>query len=214
MCRLRASGWLATGALVGCLLAGCGGRTESTPSPGGGVAPIKARPLIGQEFRVDPDQGPEASADLLTTLHSLGGDKYRLEVTNTGSVGFVNSFTWFPGPGTRIVAVSNSHVDNSAAKDACALANGNIACVLSLKPPTCTCRGDGGTVSIDFTAKAGGTARDASVNFGSRMFVGSETPVPYVIPSSPDQKPSDIADLPICRVGQQSTRSDPCLAAR
>jgi hypothetical protein len=216
--RPRAIGWLVSAALVACSLAGCGG----SGSGNGGAAsptnpasaPIKARPLIGQKFRVDPDQGPEASADLLATLVSLGDDKYRLEVTNTSSVGYINAFTWFPGPGTTILSVTNTSVDNEDVTGACSLAKGTIVCATSLKPPTCTCRGDGGTVEIDFRARPGRTARDASVDFGSRMFVRSETPVPYVIPSSPDQKPSDVADLPACRSGQRSTVAHPCLTSR
>src|SRR5207247_5699705 len=137
-------------------------------------------------------------------------DRYRLEVTNTSATGFVNKFTWFPGPGTKILAVTGTTVEGKP-KESCRLSAGKITCELSLRPPSCTCRGDGGSVSIAFTAKSARSPTNARVSFGGRLFVESETPVPYFIPGSADEKPSDLSDLPICAKGQLSTADKPCL---
>jgi hypothetical protein len=69
-------------------------------------------------------------------------------------------------------------------------------------------------VTIAFEARTPPTARGASPSFGGDLFVAAETLVPYFIPSSPDQKRSDLADLPICAAGQASTAAHPCLAGR
>jgi hypothetical protein len=132
---------------------------------------------------------------------------------NTSTSGFINKFTWFPGPGTTILAVTSARLDKGRGKASCRLVAGKISCELSLRPPKCTCRGDGGTVAIGFTAKRSPGAESAAITFGSDLFVEAETLVPYFIPSSPEQKPSDLADLPICAQGQASTTSKPCLAS-
>jgi hypothetical protein len=193
------------------LLAGCGGG-KSAPPATGADAPIQAGPLTAQKNRFDPDQGPKAGADLYTYVTSLGNGRYRLEVTNTSSTGFINKFTWFPGAGTKILAVTGTTVDQGKRKGSCQLSAGKITCEMSLRPPSCTCRGDGGTVSIAFTAKSVHTGpRGTAVTFGSRLFVEAETPVPYFIPGSPDEKLSDLSDLPLCAKGQLSTAAKPCL---
>jgi hypothetical protein len=204
------------GAVLGLvLLTGCGGGggQAARTTPGGPDAPIQASDLVAQADRTDPDQGPKMTSDLYTYVTPLGGDRYRLEVTNTGSRGFINKFTWFPGPGTTVVAVTSTRVDRGG-KGACRLEAGKISCDLSLRPPTCTCRGDGGTVAVGFTAKNGASGRTGSTTFGGRVFVEAETLVPYHIPSSPDQKPSDLADLPMCAEDQASTAEKPCQSSR
>jgi hypothetical protein len=206
---------LASAALGVSLLAGCGNGSRSETPTTGAYAPITAHPLVSQANRTDPDQGPKASADLYTYVTPLGQNRYRLEVTNTSAAGFVNEFTWFPGPGTKILAVTGATVDRGDKAANCRLTDGKISCRLSLRPPSCTCRGDGGSVAIRFLAKStGDPARRGTVTFGGRIFVESQTLVPYFVPGSPDQKPSDLSDLPLCAKGQQSSREKPCLPTR
>jgi hypothetical protein len=196
------------GAVLGlCLLAGCGGDGDRSAQPTGPYAPIKASPMFRGEFQ-DPAAGIVSGADASSLVRFLGGNRYQLVVTNTSSIGFINTFTWFPPDGAKIVAVTRS--DNGD----CALSDGAIECTLALRPPTCTCKGDGGTVTIGFTAKTP-SARDGYTHgIGlqySSLIITSETPVPYTIPSSPLQKLSDIADLPTCKRGQPSTNAKPCI---
>ena len=69
---------------------------------------------------------------------------------------------------------------------------------MNLKPPTCTCRGDGGRVVISFTA-------DKSTGLGGAVRIDTGTPVLKAIPSYV-QTP----DLPLCAKGQTSTKANPC----
>jgi hypothetical protein len=95
----------------------------------------------------------------------------------------------------------------------CKLVHGAIACKLALRPPTCTCKGDGGTVKLDFTAEFDRRLVRTGATYGAEGFINvtSVTPVPYIIPSNPTQEPSANADLPICKQGQPSTREKPCI---
>jgi hypothetical protein len=199
---------IALGVVTGC--GGDGGRDSSTGAdiPIGESSVVGARP--GAE---DAYEHPNAAADAYTFVTPLGGNRYRLEVTNTSSRGFINKFTWFPGPGTTIVSVTGARLAKNGGEADCRLDAGKISCEVTLRPPKCTCRGDGGTVAIDFTATRDKSVRSAAITFGSDLFVEAETLVPYFIPSTPDQKPSDLADLPICAAGHTSTAAKPCLAA-
>jgi hypothetical protein len=206
-----------SGAVLGLgIVAGCGGGGEAGPtSTTGADALIKDSTIVGKRpTGGGPYEHPNAAADVYTYVTPLGGDRYRLEVMNTSTSGFINKFTWFPGPGTTILAVTSTRLENGRGKADCRLISGKISCDLSLRPPKCTCRGDGGTVAIGFTAKPGRGVQSTAVTFGGDLFIEGETLVPYFIPSAPDQKPSDLADIPICADGQVSTDSKPCLASR
>jgi len=116
-------------------------------------------PIIAGGIPVDVD--PSTSrADFSTTLFPLGADEYRMTVFNTSTLGAVNSFQWYPPTGVRITKVIGS------SRGSCTLAGlsgfggnqfptivlyPNIFCEkVDLKPATCTCRGDGGAVTITF----------------------------------------------------------------
>jgi hypothetical protein len=184
-------------------LAGCGGGGQA-PTSG---TPIKASPMFRGESS-DPAAGIVSGADANSLIRSLGHNHYQLVVTNTSAIGFINTFTWTPPAGATILTVSGS--DNGD----CGLSHGAISCQLALRPPTCTCRGDGGTVTIGFTAKVrssnNGYVHGIGMQYSSFM-VTSETPVPYIIPSSAGAKPSANADLPFCKKAERSTAAKPCL---
>jgi hypothetical protein len=191
--------------------AGCGGGGGGTTK----AQPISESNLVGAR----PDspavyEHPNAAADAFTIVKPLGGNRYSLEVTNTNSKGFINKFTWFPAAGTKIVAVTGTRLQHAKGPASCALVGGKISCRLSLPPPTCTCRGDGGSVTIAFETGSKPTAGGSTPTFGGDLFIAAETLVPYFVPSSPDQKRSDLADVPICAAGQASTEASPCLASR
>jgi hypothetical protein len=139
--------------------------------------------------RIDPDSTSRGGSDVLTTLTVLGGDRYRLRVTNTSGNGHINNLHWFPPKGIEIKAVTGSSVgecDLTGTKGAGgalfpgALLNPEIRCLgVDLKPPTCTCRGDGGFVDISFTL-----AKDSPRGLvGGIVRIDTLTPVLKVIPS-------------------------------
>jgi hypothetical protein len=189
------------------LLAACGGESDGGPPTTGPYAPIKASPMFRGEFQ-DPAAGIVSGADAGSLVRYRGKNRYQLVVTNTSSIGFINTFTWFPPDGMTIVGVTGSDQGD------CGLSDGAISCTLALRPPTCTCKGDGGSVTIGFAAKVPSGADGYTHGIGlqySSLIITSETPVPYIIPSSPLQKLSDIADLPFCKKGQLSTDAKPCV---
>jgi len=146
----------------------------------------------------DPDSMSRQGQDLTSVLsRGAGAHSYRVTLSNVSSIGFVNELDWRPPQGMKIVRVTGSSTGH------CGLAEGSdsrIMCVgLRLKPPTCTCRGDGGELVVSFVAdKAGGMLAGASA-------VVAATPVFKVIPAFV-QGP----DVPPCKPGQKSTASNPC----
>jgi hypothetical protein len=130
---------------------------------------------------------------VLHLIHVSGSDtnvsfrylksSYQLEVLNTSGIGYLNGFTWTPSPGWSVTAIKK--VDGAS----CTLTPaGKIACTGSVDPPTCLCSGDGGDVSIEFTAAP--TKKNAGYLFGgsaAQFKVTKMTPVPYLIPGTPEE---------------------------
>jgi len=201
---------------AGLLLAACGGGGSQDQLPTtGNYAPIKPAPILkNNENGIDPGVLSRNGSDVSTVIRALGPSpgaaagtrRYQLEVTNTSSIGFITSFSWDPPPGTTVVEITAS------SKGTCTVSNGEIVCQASLHPPTCTCKGDGGRMTIDFTARGEASKPGhAHGGVGASLNVLTQTPVPYVIPSSV-QRPSDANDLPYCKSGERSTPRKPCVA--
>jgi len=208
-------GLVAIAATVVGSLAGCGG-------DGGGDPKTNVKDLYAQELRpqgrdtkaaagIDPDELAGSSVQFFATIASLGGNHYRLTVTNGSDVGFLNTFTWVHPPQLTIIAVKG------ASKGTCRLVGGDIACSgMAIKPPVCTCRA-GGTASILFDAKLAVLKHNVKIGnatptsgglFGGWLRIGVMTPVPYMIPSYLGAHP---VDLPICKKGQESSQARPCV---
>jgi hypothetical protein len=123
-----------------------------------------------------------SGADTNVLFRYLKG-KYQLQVLNTSGIGWLNGFTWTPSPGwkvTKIKNVSGGHCSRTA--------GGKIACKGTVHPPSCLCNGDGGMVSVTFTAAP--TKKHAGYLFGGSPWqfkVTKMTPVPYLIPGTPDE---------------------------
>jgi hypothetical protein len=202
-------------ALAAGTLSACGSSSGSKMPTTGAYAPIKPAPILPvNENGIDPGVLSRSGSDILTVVRRVGVGAYRagginhyqLEVTNTSSIGFVNTFEWLPPRGTSIVAVTASSTGH------CMVSNGGIVCRVALRPPTCTCRGDGGRVTIDFTARVPPDKAGHEAGFvGASLDVRSLTPVPYIIPSSPLEKPGVNSDLPLCTHGKHSTPREPCI---
>ena len=133
------------------------------------------------------------SNGVLHLIHVSGSDtnvifrylngSYELDVTNTSGIGYLDGFTWTPSPGWTVKQIKN------ATGAACSLTHaGKISCAGTVQPPSCLCTGDGGTVSIQFTAAP--TKKNAGYLFGgsaAQFKVTKMTPVPYLIPGTPQE---------------------------
>jgi hypothetical protein len=123
-----------------------------------------------------------SGADTNVVFHYLNGS-YELEVLNTSGIGYLDGFTWQPSPGWSVTRIK------SASGAACTLTKaGKITCAGRVNPPSCLCTDDGGSVSVTFTASP--TKKNAGYLFGGSPWqfkVTKMTPVPYIIPGSPDE---------------------------
>ena len=108
---------------------------------------------------------------------------YQLEVLNTSGIGYLNGFTWTPSPGWSVTGIKTSTGAACSVTPA-----GKISCAGTVRPPSCLCTGDGGSVSITFTAAA--TKKTHGYLFGggpAQFKVTKMTPVPYLIPGTPEE---------------------------
>jgi hypothetical protein len=123
-----------------------------------------------------------SGADTNVVFRYLNGS-YELQVLNTSGIGYLNGFTWTPSPGWSVKAIK------TATGAACSLTpEGKIHCTGTIRPPSCLCTGDGGVVSIKFTAAP--TKKGAGYLFGgsaAQFKITKMTPVPYLIPGTPDE---------------------------
>ncbi|HZS24949.1 MAG TPA: hypothetical protein VFA30_08170 [Gaiellaceae bacterium] len=141
-----------------------------------------AVPVIGGGIPVDIDP-VVARTDLSTTLSPLPGkNRYQITVSNTSNVGAINSFQWYPPTGVHIVKVLGSSDGDCTATGLTGFGGNqfrtvvlfpNILCdKLDLKPPSCTCLGDGGTMTISFVTDKdlGGSLGDARLRTATLVF--------------------------------------------
>jgi hypothetical protein len=170
-------------------------------------APVSALAADTPPPSPDPDTGARQGNDATFVIQQFPKDHYRLTIRNTSGIGFINTFTWIPPVGMTV-----SSVDHTSS-GTCKLASGDIHCTAKLQPPKCTCR-TGGSITIDFTAKGREpTMKDGHLVsygvIGSFLRIEKMTPVPYHIPSFLGGINAG-QDLPLCKVGQRSTRAHPC----
>jgi hypothetical protein len=161
---------------------------------------------------VDPDSMIRSGTDVQTVLTRLGNGHYKLHVVNSSGIGYINSFHWFPPAGlelSKVTASSTGTCNLSGTSGAggnlfpTVVLNPEIDCEnISLKPPTCTCRGDGGALDILFTVTKG-TNPSGLMSGSVRIETG--TPVLRIIPSAPS-----VADEPYCKTSEVSTKAKPC----
>jgi hypothetical protein len=133
------------------------------------------------------EKAKTSTSEYSAVLRPLGHGEYQLRVANTSGIGSIDSFLWAPPPGLRIADLT------SAAGARCRLqSSGSISCAGGLRPPTCLCRGDGGSVTIDFSAAglrpSATSGRRMSVAPEGRLVITAMTPVARLVPSTPGEE--------------------------
>ncbi len=154
------------GGVAATLMLTTGGSDSSArrPTTGDWVPLTVSRPdvpIVGGGIAVDVDPLKERK-DFGTTLVTLPG-KHQYEITfiNISDAGVINSFQWYPPTGvhvTRLLRSSRGHCTLTGLTGfggnqfPTVVLYPNILCEgVDLEPPTCTCLGNGGSLSIAFT---------------------------------------------------------------
>ena len=149
------------GVVVAVFIVNRNGGGASATATTGPYAPITVlRPKI---YKMAGSVMNDPDASVATNLGTLasrlpGRNRYRITVTNTSNVGFVKSFQWYPPTGIHVVRVIGSSAGNcevsgltgfGGAQFKTVLLYPNVTCNrIDLKPPSCTCLGDGGAVGV------------------------------------------------------------------
>lgn len=183
--------------------------TELAPTTGA-WAPIAISkpkvPIIAGGIPVDIDPMVKRT-DFSTTLFPLpGAHTYRMTVFNTSNLGAINAFQWYPPLGVRIIKVIGSSAGRCASTGLTGFGGNqfptivlypNILCdQLDLKPPSCTCLGDGGSVTVSFV-----TNKDVAVDGGDlrmRAATLDFDPIPvYQDPGQKSPRPKPLMRVPV-----------------
>jgi hypothetical protein len=179
------------GAIAALIVTEGGHRTTPRASTTGPLAPITVTrpsiPIIGGGIPVDIDPLIERR-DFDTTLAFLPGThRYRITISNTSSLGAINSFQWYPPTAVHIVKVLGSTEGDCTLGGLTGFGGNqfptlvlhqNVLCdKLDLKPPSCTCRGDGGTMTISFVTDKEFAAGDVDIRVRTATLVFHRIPV-------------------------------------
>jgi len=158
---------------------------ETTAPTTGQWAPITVTrpsvPVIGGGIPVDIDPLIERK-DFSTTLAFLPGThRYRITISNISSLGAINSFQWYPPTGLHIVKVMGSTEGRCTLRGLTGFGGSQFPTVvlhqsvlcnqLDLKPPSCTCLGDGGSVTISFATDKAFAAGDVDLRVRAATLV-------------------------------------------
>lgn len=183
---------LAVGGAIAALIATHGGQ-QTTPraSTTGPFAPLTVTrasvPVIGGGIPVDlePVIEPKYFSTALTFLP--GTHRYRMTISNASSLGAINSFQWYPPTATHIVKLLGSSAGTCTLRGLKGFGGNqfptlvlhqNVLCAkLDLKPPSCTCRGDGGAVTISFVTDKEYLAGDVDLRVRTATLVFHRIPV-------------------------------------
>jgi hypothetical protein len=178
----------AAGAITAAFAFGGGGGSSALATTGPYArltVPAPTTPLVGGVFLGDPEN--RTASDLQLIVSPIPGlHHFRLTVVNTSGIGYVNAFQWFPPPGVRVLALLGSSSGDCKLAGTSGLGGNqfktvvlypNISCSgVKLRPPTCTCRGDGGSTQVTFVADKAGILTGAAR-------VVAMTPVLKIVPS-------------------------------
>jgi hypothetical protein len=179
------------GAIVAIIVTQGGHQTTPDASTAGSLPLLKVtRPSVpiiagGIPVDLDPPFEPKYFGTALTFLP--GSDRYRITISNASSLGTINSFQWYPPIGTKILKVLGSSVGKCTLQGLTGFGGNqfptlvlhqNVLCdKLDLKPPSCTCLGDGGAVTISFVTDKQYLAGDVDLRVRAATLVFHRIPV-------------------------------------
>lgn len=139
-------------------------------------------PVIAGGIPVDIDPMVHRK-DLTTTLEILPGThRYRITISNMSNLGAINSFEWYPPTGVRIVKLIGSSKGNCTLTGLKGFGGNQFPTLVlypdvrcenvDLEPPSCTCLGDGGAVTISFVTdkEYGGGPGDLRMRSATLVF--------------------------------------------
>jgi hypothetical protein len=183
---------LAAGGAVAALIFTEGEHQASPRAPTtGALAPITVKrpgvPIIGGGIPVDLEPLIERR-DFSTALTFLPGThRYRITISNSSSLGAINSFQWYPPRAVHIVKLLGSSTGKCTLRGLTGFGGNqfpglvlhpNVLCDrLDLEPPSCLCRGDGGAVSISFVTDKEFEAGDVDLRVRTATVVFHKIPV-------------------------------------
>ena len=162
------------------VLAGCAalGLSAVVTGCGGTAAPqTLTTSRSSAERPIKPPAGGTPFSVASQVVSPLTGGRYRLIVSNTSSIGSIDQFVWVPPRGMTLVSVRRSSTG------ACRISKGFLLCDATLEPPSCTCRFDGGSLTVEFHARVRGRAGSLGA-----VHVSAMTPVTRLIPSFVGEK--------------------------
>jgi hypothetical protein len=166
-----------------------------------GLAAVAAQAAATAEG--SPPQNVSPSKRFTVTLRwvgpgSSGGNEWELDVENTNTGRYINSFRWSPPAGLEIKAVTGAEGGH------CSLAGGDVACAGNIAPEACmSC--EGGTMTIHFTGN-GFDPVWIKTDWGGYWFDQGWTPGTTTVTSTS----ALFGDLPVCGKGQVATKRKPC----
>jgi hypothetical protein len=179
------------GAIAAIAVAHGGQQTAPRAPTTGPLAPLKVTrpsvPVIGGGIPVDLDPVVEPKYFSTALTYLPGTHRYRLTIANASSLGAINSFQWYPPIGTHIVKLLGSSAGACTLRGLTGFGGNqfptlvlhqNVLCdKLDLKPPSCTCSGDGGAVSISFVTDKQYLAGDVDLQVRTATLVFHRIPV-------------------------------------
>lgn len=171
-----------------------GGKSGGDGTTTGANAPLTvAKPPLIKDGGLILNEPDSEDQDWLTSGLSPLPGKHRVQVTvtNASNIGFINSFEWYPPTGVQIVKVLGSSEGHCVLTGLSGFGGDQFRTVLlypnifcdgvALRPPTCTCTGDGGSMTISFMLSA-----DVSASGAARVVTASPTlkVIPSFLPTS------------------------------
>jgi hypothetical protein len=182
---------VAGGAIAALIVTHGGNQAAPRAATTGPLAPLTVKrpdvPVIGGGIPVDLDPviEPKYFSTALTFLP--GTHRYRITISNASSLGAINSFQWYPPTAVHILKLLGSTKGTCTLRSLTGFGGNqfptvklhpNVLCDnVDLKAPSCTCRGDGGAVTISFvTDKEFGTG-DVDLRVRSATLVFHAIPV-------------------------------------
>jgi hypothetical protein len=182
---------LVAGGAIAALILTDGGTKTPRAATSGPLSPYivkrPAIPVIGGGIPVDLDPVVEPRFFETALAYLPGKNRYRLTISNISGLGTINSFQWTPPITTHILKVFGSTAGDctlggltgfGGLQFPTLVLHQNVRCNnVDLKPPSCTCRGDGGSVTISFETAKQFLAGDVDLRVRSATLVYHPIPV-------------------------------------